>query len=369
VAVDAVGLAPGGGLTHLVNQAREFSRASEWEFTYFVAPRCYAQLADVVGAGRVRVPFSRPPGYLLRGAWEQFVLPRILAEQGFALLYCPANYAIFRSPVPQLLVDHNPWHHVRVSEIGFKPLAAYVLVHRWAARRSALRADATVYLTHSFAAEMAKVGFPPPTAIVYSGVSADWPALQGRSLVPDCPTCRTRGYALAVHNWSRHKRMEWLVDAWEGLGGIDGLHLVAAGSLPRGRRVELDKRAKESDGSQVTHVLGATARAALPDLYRHASVYVTASTLESFSLTPYEAMSFGVPCVLSDIPVHREVAKDAAVFFRPNDVGALTTAVQEARKRSQELSRRGLAGHLPSWRDNADQFLRLFQQLIGTSHG
>ena len=211
-------------------------------------------------------PFSRSPSLLVRAAWEQLTLPRLLAEQHFDLLYCPQNYAVFRSPIPQVLVDHNSWHHARASEVGLSPLVLYIWARRWMAKRSVLRADATVYLSLSFAASMAQMGFPAPTAIIYSGVSADWPAGQECSLIPECVTCQAGNYALAVHNWSRHKNMAWLVDVWDGLGGIAGLHLIAVGALPARGHVTKPNGARSRDHDEVTHILGSVRRDALPEL-------------------------------------------------------------------------------------------------------
>ena len=52
-------------------------------------------------------------------------------------------------------------------------------------------------------------------------------------------------------------------------------------------------------------------------LYARASVFAFLSEYEGFGLTPLEAMSAGVPPVVLDTPVAREVYGDAAVFVAP----------------------------------------------------
>ena len=54
----------------------------------------------------------------------------------------------------------------------------------------------------------------------------------------------------------------------------------------------------------------------LASLYRRARVFVFLSEYEGFGLTPLEALAAGVPVVLLDTPVAREVCGDAAVFVR-----------------------------------------------------
>lgn len=53
---------------------------------------------------------------------------------------------------------------------------------------------------------------------------------------------------------------------------------------------------------------------ALDTLYREAAALVYPSTVEGFGLPPLEALARGTPSIVSDIPVHREVMSDAALF-------------------------------------------------------
>jgi len=53
---------------------------------------------------------------------------------------------------------------------------------------------------------------------------------------------------------------------------------------------------------------------------KHALLYVFPSLKEGFSLTPIEAQSFELPCIISDIPVHREIYQDTVAYFNPENV-------------------------------------------------
>lgn len=63
---------------------------------------------------------------------------------------------------------------------------------------------------------------------------------------------------------------------------------------------------------------------ALQDAYDRAAVLVAPSWYEGFDLPVLEAMAAGVPVVVSDIPVHREVAASAGRYFAPGDASQLT---------------------------------------------
>jgi glycosyltransferase involved in cell wall biosynthesis len=54
-------------------------------------------------------------------------------------------------------------------------------------------------------------------------------------------------------------------------------------------------------------------------LYQSATLFTTASHYEGFGMPILEAMHFGTPCAISDIPVFHEVAADAADYFDGND--------------------------------------------------
>ena len=45
--------------------------------------------------------------------------------------------------------------------------------------------------------------------------------------------------------------------------------------------------------------------------------YVFPSLKEGFSLTPLEAQAVGLPCLISNIDVHREIYQDSVLYFDP----------------------------------------------------
>jgi alpha-1,3-rhamnosyl/mannosyltransferase len=68
--------------------------------------------------------------------------------------------------------------------------------------------------------------------------------------------------------------------------------------------------------------------AVLEDLYRRARVFAFLSEYEGFGLTPLEALAAGVPPVVLDTPVAREVYGEAAVFVPPDDIPAAAVATR-----------------------------------------
>lgn len=82
----------------------------------------------------------------------------------------------------------------------------------------------------------------------------------------------------------------------------------------------------------------------LLSLYKNAVATVIPSFMEGFSLTAVEAMSTGCPVVASDIKVHREICKDAALFFNPseiNDIKEKLEVILEDNAQGEKIIQKG----------------------------
>jgi glycosyltransferase involved in cell wall biosynthesis len=66
----------------------------------------------------------------------------------------------------------------------------------------------------------------------------------------------------------------------------------------------------------------------LGEMYKLAKLFVSCSFDEGFSLPAAEAKAAGVPLILSEIPVHKELHSDFAVYFDPRDPEDLISKVQ-----------------------------------------
>jgi glycosyltransferase involved in cell wall biosynthesis len=90
--------------------------------------------------------------------------------------------------------------------------------------------------------------------------------------------------------------------------------------------------------------LGYVSDAVLAALYRRAAIVCCPSLYEGFDLPILEAMAVGTPVLASDIPVHREVGGDAAVFVTSDDSrqwAAEAAALLADDDRRRELAERG----------------------------
>lgn len=99
-----------------------------------------------------------------------------------------------------------------------------------------------------------------------------------------------------------------------------------------------------------------------------ADVFVFPSFYEGFGVPIIEAMSLGVPTIISDIPVHREIAKDASLFFNPQIPGELSQKIREVI--SNDMARENLSRSSKiqaerfSWEKSAEKLLEIFSQMM-----
>jgi glycosyltransferase involved in cell wall biosynthesis len=105
----------------------------------------------------------------------------------------------------------------------------------------------------------------------------------------------------------------------------------------------------------------------LREHYSRASVFVFLSEYEGFGLTPLEALAAGVPIVVLDTPIAREVYGDAAEYVGVGDIDGTANAIQrflESRSAArQQLSRAPSVLARYSWDRAADDTLRHLERI------
>lgn len=100
------------------------------------------------------------------------------------------------------------------------------------------------------------------------------------------------------------------------------------------------------------------------ELLRSATALVHASRDEGFGIPLLEAMSLGVPVVVADTAIFREVGGDAARFFPVGDADALARAVRDLEGEWAAVSRASLEqSRRFSWRASAERLGAFLEQI------
>lgn len=299
--------------------------------------RLYGQaLAPVVAASpapTVALPAGRAIEHVTYAAPDGLVVPPWRADQWLRraaplLVAADRNRVLFGPNflLPPLFRFAAGARVVAIHDLAFRRLP-------WAVRpdtaralaesleRTLLEADLLLTDSHAVAGELAAAGVAPARvrAIHLGPGHLPPPSVVAAASPPPGTPDR---YGLFVGTLEPRKNLATLLTAWRELradrgGGGDGgggaPPLLVVG--PRGWRArELRRLLAEAEGEGWLRYLGYVSPTELAALYRGAAVVALPSLYEGFGMPAVEALAAGAPLVLSDLPVFREVAGDAALY-------------------------------------------------------
>lgn len=106
----------------------------------------------------------------------------------------------------------------------------------------------------------------------------------------------------------------------------------------------------------------------LAQLYSDATLFIYPSFYEGFGIPPLEAMASGTPVISSNASTLPEVCADAAYYIEPNDIEAITAAMNLFLKNpslQDEYIQKGLirSKHF-SWKKSGEEHNDLFKSLL-----
>ena len=384
IVLNTIAASSGSGLTYVRNVAAALCRRKDVRATFLVGP----ELSREFGAfGNVAFEEMREPQSVARRVlWEQSALPRIVRRLGADVLVSAGNFALRRSPVPQILLSGNSLYTSADYRRDLLQRREYGLwmdngIRSFFAARSVGWADVTVAPSESFAQDLRQWTRDNRVVAIHHGFdrevffAEDAPlpdALQ--RVLTDTGDCLR---LLFVSHFNYFRNFETL---------FRGLNILRAILPEKNPKLLLTTRLRSADNpgdfraepaaalvrelGLSAHVveLGAIPYRQLQHLYRACDLYVSASYAETFAHPVVEAMACGVPVVASDLPVHREVAREAAVFFPRFSPEGLAQRVRDvvsspelARQMSQNGERRAQDF---SWEKHVDQMADVARDLI-----
>lgn len=278
--------------------------------------------------------------------WTRSVRGRFVWERTGLGLHCTHRYDVLFNPTPlglpgsriplvSVVHDLTPLvlrrEHTPRYKMGFwlslqsLRWADAVITDSWHTRRDLLK--------HRIVPEhRVSVGYLGP------GVNTDSPDdTLARQLSP---------FVLYVGGHIPNKNVGRLVAAFSMVRSQAELRLVIVG-WGTDRQVEATRRAVKRYGldDRVVLLSGIGDRQ-LSGLYRHCQAFVSASLYEGFGLPVLEAMAHEAPVACSDTSSLREIAGDAALFFRPDSTGEISGALERiltSEPLARDLKSRGKA--------------------------
>ena len=290
--------------------------------------------------------------------WEQTHLRRAVSRDPLDVFFAPAYTAPLGTPVPLAVTIHD------ISFIAHPEWfrASEGLRRRWLTRRAATSASVVftdsvfsqTEIEHYLRIDRSRIRVIPP------GVTP--PRTMG------APAERREPLVLYVGSIFNRRHVPDLIAAFaRATHDMPAARLVIVGDNRTWPRLDLRTSALEHGVAARTEFLSYIADDALASLYGRASVFAFLSEYEGFGLTPLEALASGVPPVVLDTRVAREVYGDAAVFVRQHDIAATATALR--RFLDRPLSAAPLLAKAPalltrySWNTAADRTLEHIERI------
>lgn len=294
-----------------------------------------------------------------RFAWargELFAVSRVARREGVDLIHGPASFGPLRSPVPHVVTMHDMFYFTNPEMIGNR---FYVEPVKWMEKHAVRGASEVITDSEASAVDIRRILNPSPrrlTVVPLAGPGGSVSVVNGSGAPP---------IILGTGNRLPHKNWETVVRALALMPpSLRPKFVLTGGSDPD----PVEPIVATTGMSPWVDLKGWVTVEELTALRAAASVQVIPSFLEGFSLPVLEAMSVGLPVVLSDIPVHREVAGDDAVYFRPDDPDQLAQALAsllDDGARMAALSAAGIerAGRY-TWADVAERTLAVFRRAL-----
>jgi len=270
--------------------------------------------------------------------WEQTVLPAALRRAQVDVLLAPAYTAPLRSPCPTVLIVHDVSFFAQPDGFHWREGLRRRLLTRASARRAAQLLTVSAFS----ADEMARWLGVARTQIVLAPQGA--PPWQGGP-----PAAARERMVLSVGTLFTRRHVPELIAAFAQVATrVPDARLVLVGGNKTRPHIDPPHLAETAGlGDRVTW-RPYVSDAELDALYDSARAFAFLSDYEGFAMTPMEAAAHGVPSVLLDTPVAREVYGDAVTRVSldvPTIATALTTLLSDdaVHARSVEAARERLS--------------------------
>ena len=306
-----------------------------------------------------RVVDARVPVRVLNLAWHRIEWPAVERLAG--------EVDVAHSPSPLMVPAKNAARVITIHDLDFldHPERTSAEIRRDYARLApshAARADGVVAVSEFTAREVERrLGVARARITICSPGAPRWQPRE--ALQPGGPI-------LFVGTLEPRKNVGVLLRAYGRLvaGTPSAPHLLLAGRATEAATSWLKEIAKPPLAGRVEH-LGYIAPERRYELYRRASMLVLPSHLEGFGLPVLEAMTVGVPVIVSSRGALPELAAGVGTVVEPDDEVSLAEAMRHYlmdRPAAEAAATRGIArARLYSWDASATALYGAYSEAIG----
>jgi glycosyltransferase involved in cell wall biosynthesis len=341
---------PTGVGRYLLGMMAQWAETSPHEYTVVLQ----AEPSDALRGLGDRFRWEVSPAAVAGTWWEQVHLPRVLDRMKPDVLFAPAYTAPLRSSPPAVVVVHDVSFFAHPEWFRWRE----GLRRRFVTRQAAKRARRVVTVSEFSRSEIARYLDVPVSQIALAPAGAP-------TADPTAPPVR-QPLVLYVGSLFNRRHVAGMIEAFAQVAkAVPAARLVLVG---------YNRSSPRQDPRAIARGCGVADRvdwreyatdAELRDLYRAARVFLFLSDYEGFGIPPLEAFAHGVPAVVLDTPVSREIYGDGAIRV-PADPAAIAAATSRLLNNDAAHAAAVAAGRARlsaySWSHSADVLTRALEE-------
>lgn len=301
-----------------------------------------------------------------RNYYEQFVLPKEVEKKyGDAIIHYPDIMAPILSKNKVVITVHDMAFRSVKGAFTFKS----TVWKNFIMHLSIKKADKVVVITDFTKSEVERYypNYISKVGTIYNGFNnfAN-DNINLKNINKEILDLTSKKFLLTVSTISPRKNMDGLIKAFNKIKEKTDLNLVVAGK--KGWLYEDVFRIVDelSIGDRVIFTYEVNDDE-LKYLYKNAYLLVYPSFYEGFGLPPLEAMSYGIPCVVSNSTSIPEVVGDAAILVDPysiDDISSKILMLINDKEKTNQLKERGyLRLEKFSWEKCANETIKVYKNL------
>lgn len=246
---------------------------------------------------------------------------------------------------------------VSIHDVAFKYFPEsfskkFTLVYNFIVPKVAKNSLHIITVSEAAKKELSKeLGLPDDKiTVVYNGITSVFKFSRESKIK------KTQPYILTVSSHHPRKNYKRLIEAFRRLKD-DSLELYVIGNF-----IKNFSEQSEVKPSKNVKFLTDVSDSQLLVYYQNAELFVFPSLYEGFGIPVIEAMSQDLPCVISDIPVFREIGDESVVYVDPMNIDSIVQGIQKG----LEVNKKNI--YYPklkkfTWEDNAEKVISLIKKI------
>ena len=332
------------------------------EYFIFVAPGPDECLEDTSNVHIIKVNAKSYP------IWEQFALPKAVAETGIELLHCTSNTAPIHCKIPLILTLHD----IIFLEPRDKRNRSLYQNLGWLYRRFVVPRIISKCIRIITVSEfeqkniIRKLRLPEKQVMmIYNGYNDWFRPMQD----PDCIYAKymmKRGYLFFLGNTDPKKNTERTLIAYSKyLEQSTVKRKLLMADLDRHYLDDIIKRNNIENIRKNIEMPGYIANTDLPYVYSGAFAFLYTSLRESFGIPLLEAMACGTPVITSNTSSMPEIAGSDAILVNPENPDEICEQILKLEQDEVYYQQQVQVGLLRaknfSWKYTAEHLLTLYE--------